>query len=94
MRGMMDRQRYFQQMRPVKEVIRGTTPQLLPNTMKDLAFKKQTLQSPNLDINHQKRGKTLNLQHSKSSLILLQSRTHPRNEIHIIGSGIPSELYS
>jgi hypothetical protein len=42
MRSMMDR-RYFQQMRPVKEVIRGTTPQLLPNTMKDLAFKKQML---------------------------------------------------
>ncbi len=93
----MDRQRYFQQMRPVKEVIRGTTPQLLPSTMKDLAFKKQTLpwiQSPNLDINHQRREKTLNLQHSKSSLFLLQSRTHPRNEIHIIGSGISSELYS
>jgi hypothetical protein len=43
MRSMMDRQRYFQQMRPVKEVIRATTPQLLPNTMKDLAFKKQML---------------------------------------------------
>jgi hypothetical protein len=43
MRSMMDRQRYFQQMRLVKEVIGGTTPQLLPNTMKDLAFKKQTL---------------------------------------------------